>query len=93
MESSYLGPTAPIAAIRSSSLVEDDPMQGGVSPYTPTLAAHQGSGSTKDNSDQNLSIPDMGSRWCPDEIEIFFECKFCHLLNSKLVLRFPKIRM
>jgi len=37
--------------------------------------AGQGSGSTNDPSDQTLAALDMGSRWCPDEIEIFFECK------------------
>ena len=42
----------------------------------PSTPAHQGSGSTKDNSDQTQQIPEMGSRWCPDEIEIFFECKY-----------------
>lgn len=33
---------------------------------------------------------DLGSRWCPEEIEIFFTCKFYSSANSKNALGFQK---
>ena len=36
------------------------------------------------NSNEKAVAKDMGSRWCPEEIEIFFNCKLNMALSHKI---------
>ena len=89
MESSFNVPSAAFVSHNGAAKALDKPMASEQSCQVPSPPAAQGS--TMDYSDQTQPSPDMGSRWCPDEIEIFFECKsFFHGSNLNLNLGFQK---
>ena len=51
---------------------------------------------TRSNSDQPSASIDLGSRWCPEEIEIFFTCKLPRVKHRpyfKFDYRISKIRL
>ena len=77
MESAYLGqstqcePELPRNSHQDHSMLDDRQSQANYQHDSNANPMDQ----AKDLNERDKPVFDMGSRWCPQEVEIFFECK------------------